>query len=221
MDIILNKKSLVVFDLDDTLYNEFDYLNSAFREIAEVINSYNISDIHDEMIGWYKEGKDVFENIIKKYSPDLSKAQIIRKYREHMPNVKLFDDAQKFIDKLAGYNIKMALVTDGRSITQRNKISALGLENIFEKVVISEEINSEKPSSKNFEILIDENYNSYVYIADNPKKDFFAPNKLGWETICLLNNGKNIHKQDFQQMDLFIPKNKISSFKDINIIYEQ
>jgi putative hydrolase of the HAD superfamily len=35
-------------------------------------------------------------------------------------------------------------------------------------------------------------------VADNVSKDFIAPNIMGWQTICLIDNGKNIHKQQFE-----------------------
>ena len=35
--------------------------------------------------------------------------------------------------------------------------------------------------------------NNYYYIADNLKKDFITPNKLGWQTVGLIDNGLNIH----------------------------
>lgn len=38
---------------------------------------------------------------------------------------------------------------------------------------------------------------TYMCVSDNLKKDFIAPNALGWETVCPLDDGRNIHKQDF------------------------
>jgi putative hydrolase of the HAD superfamily len=35
----------------------------------------------------------------------------------------------------------------------------------------------------------------YVYVGDNPAKDFIAPNQLGWITIGLRGNSRNIHTQ--------------------------
>ena len=33
-------------------------------------------------------------------------------------------------------------------------------------------------------------------MGDNLKKDFLTPNRLGWQTVCLRDDGRNIHKQD-------------------------
>ena len=55
----------------------------------------------------------------------------------------------------------------------------------------------------------------YVYIADNPKKDFTTPNKLGWTSICLLDKGQNVHPQDFSLPIEFLPHFFINSFDEI------
>ena len=55
-----------------------------------------------------------------------------------------------------------------------------------------------------------------MYVGDNTEKDFFAPNQLGWKTVCILNDGRNIHQQDFELKKEFLPKYKIN---DIRLFY--
>ena len=55
----------------------------------------------------------------------------------------------------------------------------------------------------------------FIYIGDNTKKDFIAPNKLGWETICLRDNGLNIHQQNFNLDSSFLPKYMINNLAEI------
>lgn len=209
-----------MFDLDDTLYNEVDYLISAYWEIIHVYNLQPKTKLHSEMLKWYYDGNDVFKLVINKYKINATKSDLIKIYREHIPSINLFEDASALIRSLNINNVPIALITDGRSITQRNKIKALGLSNLFTNLIISEEINTEKPSLNNFEMLVSRDYTNYVYIADNPKKDFLSPNVLGWVSICLLNNGRNIHKQDFNLPFHYLPKYKIKSFAEINLRYE-
>ena len=52
------------------------------------------------------------------------------------------------LDVLKEKNIPAGLITDGRSVTQRNKLKSLGLLNYFKEVIISEEFGSEKPGLK-------------------------------------------------------------------------
>jgi putative hydrolase of the HAD superfamily len=110
---------------------------------------------------------------------------------------------------------EMSLITDGRSITQRNKLKALGIESYFKNIVISEEVNSEKPSEYNFNLVMNKCPENYIYIADNPKKDFITPNKLGWSSICVLDRGQNIHVQNFDLPKDFLPQFFINSFQEI------
>jgi putative hydrolase of the HAD superfamily len=114
----------------------------------------------------------------------------------------------------------LGLLTDGRSITQRNKLKALGLEDFFDQLVISEEFGSEKPNIKNYKSFIVESVQSYVIIADNTSKDFITANILNWTSIGILDNGSNIHKQQFDLDNIYLPKYWVKSISEINFIYE-
>ena len=56
-----------------------------------------------------------------------------------------------------------------------------------------------------------------IYVADNPVKDFLAPNSLNWNTICLIDNGLNIHTQEFDLNIDYLPKSKVNHLTEINI----
>lgn len=116
----------------------------------------------------------------------------------------------------------MGLITDGRSIQQRAKIKALGLNKYLSNIVISEEIGSDKPNLKNYQIF-EEKYAEkkfkFLYIGDNLKKDFVTPNKLGWYTICLMDkDGLNVHSQNVLVANKFLPKIKINSIIELKDI---
>ena len=116
------------------------------------------------------------------------------------------------------------MLTDGRSIQQRNKIQSLGLDDYFSDIVISEEFGSEKPAMENYLYFMDKsnkNNTKYYYIGDNPPKDFISANKLGWITICLKDNGQNIHKQNFSLRKEFIPDHIINNIEDILEIIDE
>ena len=55
----------------------------------------------------------------------------------------------------------------------------------------------------------------YIYIGDNPKKDFITPNRLGWTTIGILDSGQNIHSQDVCIGNEYLPQRWVKSFTDI------
>ena len=203
-----------VFDLDDTLYSERQFQKSG---IIYVCNQLQLSQKITEKLT--NNPTEWIQNIISFSNCKQSEIELLNLYRNHLPTITLFKDAKTFLNRLRKKNIKMSLITDGRSISQKNKLKALGIEKYFVDIVISEEINSEKPSEFNFKSIMKDNEN-YIYIADNTHKDFITPNQLGWETICLLDRGNNVHKQDFTLNSIFLPKYRVKSFDEIKLIYE-
>jgi putative hydrolase of the HAD superfamily len=70
-------------------------------------------------------------------------------------------------------------------------------------------------------MVMDNEKKEYIYIADNVKKDFITPNKLGWTTICLFDKGQNIHKQNFNLENEYLPHFIINSFDEIILTHER
>lgn len=203
----------IIFDLDDTLYKEIDFLKSAYQEIAEICDDKD-EDLFNDMIGWYHNDKNVFEKLVERY-PHVTIRELIQRYRNHKPNIKLSREVKQVLDFFRTEGCNIGLMTDGRSITQRNKLRALGIEDFFDAILISEEFGSEKPSKDNF-IFFEKKFDgAFAYIGDNTAKDFITPNKLGWSTICLLSNGSNIHPQNFTLSEIFLPDYKINRLNEV------
>lgn len=218
MDIKVDSNSVVVFDLDDTLYNELDYLRSAYSEIAKKLQPDSWEALFLKMFSQYRVQKNVFEILSSKYQVPIS--ELLELYRNHNPDIKPFAGVLELLKRIKKKEGIIAIITDGRTNTQNRKIEALGIKSQIDKIVISEEIGTEKPSEQNF--LVVENAFSrknHIYIADNCKKDFVAPNKLGWDSICLIDNGKNIHKENYlYDTPDFRPQRYVFSLENINII---
>ncbi len=211
--ILPSSNKVFVFDLDDTLYSERDFEKSG---IEFVYKNFNIKHIKLESI--LNKRKNWIEQIIIGSNNQITLQMVLDIYRNHFPTIPLYKDAKVFLEKLLSQGSEMSLITDGRSITQRNKLKALGIDSYFKNIIISEEINSEKPSEYNFRMVMNnKDSENYIYIADNPNKDFVTPNKLGWTTICLLDRGQNVHKQNFDISSEYLPLFLINSFEEIII----
>lgn len=223
-------KKVFVFDLDDTLYKEIDFLKSAYQEIAGYVERrFGCPNVYHQMNQWYAEGIDVFQTLIDTCHLPVSKDVLITMYREHHPNICLDDDTKETLEILKAECKAIGIITDGRQLSQMNKIYALGLEiymNI-EDIFISEAYGHQKPDEYAFR-KIEQQYKDckYIYVGDNPSKDFLAPNRLGWDTICLLDDGRNIHKQDFDLQADYLPNryiyrlNEIMNYNDERRNYE-
>lgn len=218
MDIRVDSSAVVVFDLDDTLYNEIDYLKSAYREIASQLDPHNRKALYAQMFSLYRNKQDVFSFLAKTYAAQ--KPDLISLYRNHKPQIQVFQGVIPLMEAIKNGGGRIGIITDGRSQTQRNKIKALGITKFIDALIISEEIGSEKPDPRNFQALSEQLPGElYFYIADNIRKDFYAPNRLGWTTIGLIDNGLNIHSDGYQYMKQeFLPHGFVHDLSEIRTL---
>ena len=217
MDIKVNEDTVVVFDLDDTLYNELDYLRSAYIQISKEIDKQNWRFLFSKIFSLYRCNEDVFGWIAQNHG--IEKNKLIHIYRNHQPSIHLFEGALDLLKAIKIKKGKIGIITDGRTTTQNAKIKALGIAELIDCIVISEEIGTEKPNEQNYKQI--ENAfqeHSYLYIADNFRKDFTSPNKLGWQTIGLVDNGLNIHHDTHKYISdkALKPKKLALTLKEIN-----
>lgn len=217
MDIKVDEQTALVFDLDDTLYNELDYLKSAFKSIAEQIDPEHWKSIYVNMLGRYRCGENAFDYLVAEHKSNLN--HLLEQYRHHSPDITPFDGVVDIFSQIKRYNGSIGIITDGRSLTQRAKIQALGVGNYIDQIVISEEVGSEKPELRNFEIMEERlGVKELYYFGDNLKKDFIAPRALGWQTVGLIDNGMNIHFNGYKFMaKKYRPQYFIASFREIEI----
>lgn len=220
-------RKIIVFDLDDTLYKEIDFLKSAFREIVDYAlrcsGNLDLSavDLYEGMLSAYFSKQDAFDYLIASVGADLEKTTLLSLYRNHFPQISLSEGALELLTEIKSNGFEIGIITDGRSVQQRNKIKALGLDKIVpeENIVISEEFGSEKPNINNYRYFMEKypNISDFVYVGDNIKKDFVSANFLGWTTICLSDNGMNIHKQKFDVDNLFLSDYTVNLLSEINL----
>ena len=172
---------VIVFDLDDTLYDEIDFVKSGFKEISKYLQD---DKCYDFMLDeFYKNGSGkVFNKLIENFDLDIPLQKLIEIYKFHKPDINLSKDSIELL-KFA-QNYKMVLISDGHYITQKNKFDILGLDKYIDYSIFTDFYHTKKPQLKPFEMVIKKCPNeSYIYISDNPKKDFIAPNRLGWSSI--------------------------------------
>lgn len=207
-------KKIVCFDLDDTLYKEIDFLESAYHEIATSVGH---PELLPHMLQWYKVGDNVFQKLNKYLNKETPISEYLEMYRNHYPTISLSDGVEDVLNELKYRETILGIITDGRSISQRNKIKALGLERWIEdkNIIISEEFGSDKTNERNFRHFAELNPGcSFTYVGDNPQKDFVVPNRLGWQTIMLKDDGRNIHQQGIVPKE-YLPQTVICDFREL------
>ena len=222
--------NVVCFDLDDTIFNEVEYLKSAFREIIvfAFAHKYNRSNIpfrlyekaYDLMMNAFLNKANAFMQLNEFLELHIPIDDYLHMYRNHYPKISLSYENEALFQLLKAKGDILGIITDGRKKQQQCKIEALHLERYFNEtdIIISEEFGSEKPSEPNYRYFMSRYpyADRYFYIGDNIKKDFYTPNRLGWITIGLKDNGCNIHPQRIDNIPtIYYPAKWVNSLKEI------
>jgi putative hydrolase of the HAD superfamily len=189
----------VIFDLDDTLYDEIEYCKSGFTAVAEFLAN-RFDNLLPEQIFNIFWKQFTTGNRTKTFNAALDELKIsceeqlilemVELYRNHRPDIELPQDSREVLTRLSK-KYTLGLLTDGFLPAQKLKIRALGIEKYFKSLIYTEELGRDcwKPSPAGFIKILD-NLNAKpentVYIADNEKKDFIAPNALGILTVQLI-----------------------------------
>jgi len=162
------------------------------------------------------EGGDVLQGFADEIGCDSIKESLLWLYRLHLPEISLSPVVKSLLDLLESKDITIVIMTDGRSVTQRLKLVALGLDKY--PFFISDEYGGlRKPDLTRFK-LVEERFpaKKYVYVGDNVEKDFIAPNELGWNSLCLLPNSDFVHQNDINDLpEINAPKNWIRHLDEI------
>lgn len=186
----LSKFEAVIFDLDDTLYSEKDYVRSGYKAIADKFPS--VENLASKLYKAFEEKHPAIDFVFENEGIIDFKDKALEAYRSHMPNISLYSGVYEMLVRL-GKTKKLGLITDGRPAGQRAKIKALGIENLFDCIIVTDELGGveyRKPNGKAFELMSKElgvPYDEMVYVGDNIKKDFTAPEKLGMGYVFFRN----------------------------------
>lgn len=196
----------VVFDLDDTLYDERDYVRSGFAAVARKVGDSDTAKA--EVANWlwsaFEAGvrRDTFDRLRAAF-PDVGRRwttiDLVEAYRGHWPDIRLASDMVAMLDALKGHGVRLGVLTDGPRASQSAKVAALGLERWFDPILMTGALGPpfHKPGAAGFEAIAVSwgmDGPELAYVADNPEKDFVAPRRLGWLTIRLWHPGQLYHE---------------------------
>lgn len=220
----------ILFDLDDTLYPERDYVLSGFRAVARwAEESLHIpaSEAFSELKHLFDVGVrgDTFNQWLHKRELNADSVKfLIRAYRDHVPVLKPFPGVRKLLTSLKR-SYRLGLLSDGYLDVQKRKLAALGLEPLLEVVVFSDQWGREhwKPSPRPFKTaaeLLKVQPSQMVYIADNPVKDFFGARELGIFTIRFQHDDGEYAKVH-PAGEAYAPNVVVSSFDELHSLFKR
>lgn len=225
---------VIVFDLDDTLFDELDYVRSGLRHTAAVLAEkfrWDPEDTERQLITSLGVSRDnIFDRVLTQkgvLSDELVKF-CVETYRSHWPNIRLSNRVKRQLKQLAE-NYPLYIVTDGHGGVQKTKLEVLGLLNSdFIKFCYATDDWGQdfvKPSPKCFFDIAEKEAcqpGEIVYIADNPDKDFVGIKPEGFRTVRIM-SGQHKDKApgieyeaDKQVADVFEAISYVTSLSENN-----
>ncbi len=221
----MNQLKAIIFDLDDTLYAEKDFVLSGFQAVAE----WSAANVGIDAVTGYATLLDLYDRGVRNNTfdrwltiheidrPELT-AKFVEIYRDCLPQISPFPETIELLESLYG-SYKIGLVSDGYLAVQQSKWAALGLANFFDAVVFSDSLGRAnwKPSTAPFELVLEKlgiEPACSVYIGDNPLKDFFGARQLGMHAIQVQRVGSEYGHLEPPGTD-YHPHLKIASMAEV------
>ena len=133
----------VIFDLDDTVYSEKEYIKSGYKAVSDYLGG----GFEDKLWDYFNSGKLAIDELLNELGLDAEKDAALNTYRNHKPNIHLYDGVVGLIESLKIRDIKIGIITDGRPEGQRNKITSLGLDRLVDDIIITDELGSTIPKT--------------------------------------------------------------------------
>lgn len=191
---------VIIFDMDDTLYPEADFVRSGHRAVAERVWQDLSVDIEPELRRRFAAGQrgDLMSAALAALDVQIPQDYVGRVlvpvYREHAPTIRPHVETVPVLTELRARGHRLALLSDGWAEVQRRKLAALGLAELFDEIVFTDELGRDawKPSPVGFERILNTlgfSGDAAMYVSDNPHKDFAGPHQLGMRTIRIVRPG--------------------------------
>lgn len=184
----------VVFDLDDTLYPEREFVRGGLQAAAawaERSLGVEAEQTFAELWALFESGVrgDTFDRWLGRYGHaiEANREAMVSAYRDHRPRLEPYADVRPALEVLR-LRCALGVITEGVHRVQQSKLAALGLRDLLKDVIIlgQEERQDWKPSSRPFtrwlegkDLLPGET----AYVGDNPAKDFLGARRAGWSSI--------------------------------------
>ena len=189
----------IVFDLDDTIYPEVQFVFSGYRAVAETVRRETGLEIYEDLVDLFNQGQrgDLFTPVLNRYRDQAIEEEAVLKlvqiYRQHQPDIEPFPEARQILHSLS-LQFSLGLISDGYLAVQNNKFCALNIQTFFSSVVFSDRWGREfwKPHPRPYEFCAESigcPVENIVYVGDNPAKDFVTARKLGAKTVRVIRMG--------------------------------
>ena len=201
----------VIFDLDDTLYSEKEYVRSGFKAVSDYLGG----GFEEKLWRSFEAGRPAIDDLLKELGREADKEKAVAVYRGNKPDIHLYPAAARLINDLKARGIKVGIITDGRPEGQRSKINALSLDQLADDIIVTDELGGaqfRKPCDIAYRIIQLRwrlPCEQIIYIGDNMKKDLQAAKQLGMQW-CFFRNPDGMYS--------LLSEGGVSTFEEIEAL---
>jgi putative hydrolase of the HAD superfamily len=183
----------VLLDLDDTCYSQAEYLDGALGAVATRAACFGVSApaLLDSLTEIAAQGSDrgrIIDRALAAIGADAPVSPLVAAFRDYRPAVLTpYPGVLEALRELRGW-CRTALVTDGDPDGQRAKVHALGLGDLFDAVVLSDELGRDfrKPHPAPFQAALAAlgvSPAEAVFVGDRPDKDILGAVRVGVRAV--------------------------------------
>lgn len=182
----------VLFDMDDTLYPERRFALSGFRAVAlevERLAHVPAPQVFAELRRAQADGAraEAFQRVCRRFDLDAGLVpHLVQVLRTHPARLRLPRPARRVLGQLRAA-FRLAIVTNGPSEMQRNKVAALGLADLVDEVVYAvEHGGGGKPDPEPFLVALARlgvSAAEAVHVGDDPVCDVAGGRAVGLRTV--------------------------------------
>ena len=220
----------LVFDVDDTLYEQIVPFENAFRSLFDIdidmekfyLLSRYYSDVKFEASRNGEMTMDEYHiyriqeaaKDLGVYLTDEQALNMQKEYKKNQQKLKMSDTTVSILELAKKNNVKLGVITNGPSEHQWVKVDALGVEKWIprENIIVSGDVGINKPDKRIFEVIQEKlqlGVESLYYIGDSLENDIVGANNAGWKSIWInrynkeYRLGTEIYKEVQNNYELF------------------
>ena len=196
----------LVFDVDDTLYEQIVPFENAFRSLFDIdidmerfyLLSRYYSDVKFEASRNGEMTMDEYhiyriQEAAKDLGVFLTNEQALnmqKEYKKNQQKLKMSDITVSILELAKKNNVKLGVITNGPSEHQWAKVDALGVEKWIprENIIVSGDLGINKPDVRIFDVMKEKlqlNVDSLYYIGDSLENDIVGASNAGWNPIWI------------------------------------
>lgn len=183
----------IIFDLDNTLIDrQRAFKEMLIRKFTSLFNDKKlVNDMVKDVIDWDNNGTVeriiVFKKWADKYNVTcVTPEQLDKEWSNESGSVAfLYDDVKETLIKLKE-KYKLAILTNGNTISQRRKLSTINIYDLLDYTLVSSEYIVKKPDKQIFEYTAKQlglETNECIYVGDNYNIDVLGSKNAGMTPI--------------------------------------